>query len=219
MNNAVADLVPVNPVVGDAVIDSVKRRQIIEGARQVFLRDGFDGASMNDVARVAGVSKGTLYVYFDNKEDLFEAMIRQERRTQAERVCVFDADDHDVRAVLTRFATGLMDLHMRQDTVAHLRIVLAISGKFPRFGQAFYEAGPGYGIALLAKYLAKQVDAGVLAMDDPEMAAAQFLELAHAGLLKPLIFQVASHLPAEKIARHIASSVDMFLAYYAAPPK
>ena len=47
--------------------DTAKRRQIIEGARQVFMAQGFDAASMNEIARVAGVSKGTLYVYFQNK--------------------------------------------------------------------------------------------------------------------------------------------------------
>ena len=56
-----------------------KRRQIMEGARQVFLSSGFDGASMNDVARAAGVSKGTLYAYFNSKEELFEAIIRAEK--------------------------------------------------------------------------------------------------------------------------------------------
>ncbi len=64
-----------------------KRRQIIDGARTVFLSDGFDGASMNDIAHVAGVSKGTLYAYFDSKEQLFEALIREDRAQQAERLC------------------------------------------------------------------------------------------------------------------------------------
>ncbi|MBV8107083.1 MAG: helix-turn-helix transcriptional regulator, partial [Hyphomicrobiales bacterium] len=53
-----------------------KRRQIMDGARTVFLSAGFDGASMNDIARAAGVSKGTLYAYFTSKEELFEAIIR-----------------------------------------------------------------------------------------------------------------------------------------------
>ena len=51
--------------------DSAKRRQIVQGARSIFLAQGFDAASMNDIARAAGVSKGTLYVYFDKKEQLF----------------------------------------------------------------------------------------------------------------------------------------------------
>jgi AcrR family transcriptional regulator len=53
--------------------DSAKRRQIMDGARKVFLAEGFDAASMGEIARKAGVSKGTLYVYFDSKERLFEA--------------------------------------------------------------------------------------------------------------------------------------------------
>ena len=61
--------------------DPVKRSQIIEGARRVFIDKGFEAASMNDITREAGVSKGTIYVYFANKEELFEALIEEERGT------------------------------------------------------------------------------------------------------------------------------------------
>src|SRR5436853_7046819 len=60
-------------LVGDE--DSSKRRQILDGARKVFMDLGFDGASMNEIARAAGVSKGTLYVYFADKGRLFEAIV------------------------------------------------------------------------------------------------------------------------------------------------
>src|ERR1700730_5251623 len=85
--------------------DSSKRRQIIEGARQVFMQQGFDAASMGEIARVAGVSKGTLYVYFENKEQLFEAIVGQECRAQAEHIFAFDPNDHDVEGVLMRLGT------------------------------------------------------------------------------------------------------------------
>src|SRR4026207_326964 len=65
--------------------DGAKRRQIIEGARAVFLSQGFDAASMNDIARKAGVSTGTLYVHVRNKEELFEAITAQRGSTQAVR--------------------------------------------------------------------------------------------------------------------------------------
>src|SRR5438552_16855775 len=67
-----------NPLhlVGDE--DSSKRRQILDGARKVFMDLGFDGASMNEIARSAGVSKGTLYVYFADKSRLFEAIVGEE---------------------------------------------------------------------------------------------------------------------------------------------
>ena len=70
--------------------DNAKRRQIVEGARTIFLQHGFDAASMNDIARAAGVSKGTLYVYFDNKEQLFEAIVHEECQVHAEDT--FDLD-------------------------------------------------------------------------------------------------------------------------------
>src|ERR1700676_4499555 len=86
-----------------------KRRQIMEGARTVFLSAGFDGASMNDIARASGGSKGTLYVYFDSKERLFEALIREERRQQAERFLTdLSLDDRDVRGALLDFGCRLI---------------------------------------------------------------------------------------------------------------
>jgi len=57
--------------------DTSKRRQILDGARKVFMDLGFDGASMGEIARSAGVSKGTLYVYFADKSRLFEAIVEE----------------------------------------------------------------------------------------------------------------------------------------------
>src|SRR5256885_13570038 len=82
--------------------DRAKQRQIMEGARAVFLGQGFDGASMGEIARQAGVSKGTLYVYFDSKEALFESIVEEECQAQAEQVFALDSNDHDVEVVLTR---------------------------------------------------------------------------------------------------------------------
>ena len=65
--------------------ESSKRRQILDGARKVFMDLGFDAASMGEIARTAGVSKGTLYVYFPSKIDLFEALVRSDRDQQAEQ--------------------------------------------------------------------------------------------------------------------------------------
>src|SRR5215470_5687124 len=82
--------------------DSAKRQQIIAGAHAVFLAQGFDAASMNDIARSAGVSKGTLYVYFQNKEQLFQAICEQECTAHAEEALQFHPEDEDVEATLMR---------------------------------------------------------------------------------------------------------------------
>src|SRR6266568_3611424 len=99
-----AQIERVAPIVVDE--DGAKRRQIIEGARRVFLTQGFDAASMGEIARAAGVSKGTLYVYFESKEELFAVVAREACKTQAETLLALDPDDHDVEAVLTRLGQG-----------------------------------------------------------------------------------------------------------------
>ena len=90
--------------------ETSKRRQILEGARKVFLDLGFDGASMGEIARAAGVSKGTLYVYFKDKEQLFEAIVMQECEAQAEGIFDLDPADHDVETVLTRLGFNINSL-------------------------------------------------------------------------------------------------------------
>src|SRR6516225_11126605 len=87
---------------GAEVEDSAKRRQIIEGARAVFLAQGFDAASMGEIARAARVSKGTLYVYFKDKDELFKAIAAKECLCHAEGVFDLDITNPDVAAELTR---------------------------------------------------------------------------------------------------------------------
>src|ERR1700688_4096088 len=166
--------------------DSAKRRQIIEGARAVFLAQGFDAASMNDIARAAGVSKGTLYVYFKHKEQLFEAIVEQECEAQAEGIFDLEPNDHDVEAVLTRLGTAYVKFLCRPEKASAIRTVIAIADRMPDIGRRFYEQGPARGIAQLAAYLSAQVSAGVLGIGDCEIAAAQFMESSHAMLFKPI---------------------------------
>src|SRR5437763_8972093 len=144
-----------------AAADSVKRRQILEGARAVFLTQGFDAASMNDIARKAGVSKGTLYVYFKSKEDLFEAITEEQCRMQAEGVFVLDPADHDVAGVLTRLGNAFAQYICSRST-SSIRTVIAIADRMPEVGRQFYETGPAVGIAKLSHYLHAQVEAGAL---------------------------------------------------------
>src|SRR3954470_1251341 len=80
-----------NPLQLVADEDSSKRRQILDGARKVFMDLGFDAASMNEIARSAGVSKGTLYVYFADKNRLFEAILEDEALAQGKVSFNFDS--------------------------------------------------------------------------------------------------------------------------------
>jgi AcrR family transcriptional regulator len=194
--------------------DNAKRRQIIEGARAVFMSQGFDRASMDEIARSAGVSKGTLYVYFSSKQRLFEELIIEDRRIQAEQLVELDPDDRDMRSVLTRFGVSLCEMMQRPQTIALVRTVIAASGQFPDIGRALYAAGPAHGIARVSAYFNAQVARAALNMRDTELAAAQFLELCLCRVLKPLLFGVSGPASREKIETNVASAVDMILASY-----
>jgi AcrR family transcriptional regulator len=200
----------------DTLDASAKRRQIMEGARTVFLASGFDGASMNDVARVAGVSKGTLYVYFESKEQLFEALVREERRQQAERLTDVSFESNDVRAVLLEFGCRLIGIMSRPDTLAHVRIVIGASQKFPQLGRAFYEAGPCFGANRLSSYMYRMNSEGVLRIADVERAAWQFLELCQAGTFKALLFRMIDELTPAQIEAGVSAAVEVFMAAYGA---
>ena len=80
----------------------------MEGAREMFLAQGFDAASMGEIARAAGVSKGTLYVYFEIKEHLFQAIVEEECQPRPSRCLPSISDDHDVEAVLTRLGRAFV---------------------------------------------------------------------------------------------------------------
>ena len=201
------------PVEGIAE-DTAKRRQIVEGARSIFLAQGFDAASMNDIARAAGVSKGTLYVYFDNKEQLFGAIVEQECAAHAEAIFDLDLNDHDVEGTLTRLGIGYMKFLCRPGAASPLRTVIAIAERMPKIGKAFYETGPARGIAHLASYLQAQVDAGLLAVDDCEVAAAQFLDACQSTIFRPVLFNCSPPPHVTRIEHVVRIAVRSFLAAY-----
>ncbi len=196
--------------------ESAKERQIIEGARAVFLSRGFDAASMSDIAKAAGVSKGTLYVYFKDKDELFAAIVKGECSMQAEGVFAFDHTDHDVEKVLLRHGKAFVSTFSDPRRMSSLRTVIAIAERMPDLGRRVYETGPAVGIAKVAAYLKAQVDAGVLVIDDCEVAAAQFIETCHATMFKPVLFNFGPPPTRERIDHVVGIAVRTFMAAYRA---
>jgi AcrR family transcriptional regulator len=194
--------------------DSAKRRQIVEGARSIFLAQGFDAASMNDIARAAGVSKGTLYVYFENKEQLFQAIVEGECLVHAEGVFNLDPKDRDVAGTLTRLGIGYVDFLCRPEKASALRTVIAIADRMPEIGKVFYETGPALGISKVAEYLQAQTEAGVLAIEDCELAAAQFLDACKSTVFMPVMFNFGQAPEAERMRYVVDVAVKAFLAAY-----
>jgi AcrR family transcriptional regulator len=198
--------------------ESAKRRQILEGARKVFFAQGFDGASMGEIAKAAGVSKGTLYVYFDSKESLFEALTTEEKRGLAEVLFKLDAEDPDVRGVLRKLGLGYLRRMGRPEHISSIRMVMGAAEKFPRLGQAFYEAGPCQGTARLRAYFDRQVEAGRLSIEDTGVAAQHFLDLCVSGMLRRLLFSVGDAPTEEQIEKNVENALRVFFAAYGPDP-
>jgi AcrR family transcriptional regulator len=197
--------------------DNSKRRQILDGARKVFMNLGFDGASMNEIARSAGVSKGTLYVYFTDKSRLFEAMVEEEALEKSKIAYNLDPA-RDVETTLREFGRNYIGGMCRPGGGSSIRTVMAIAERMPDVGRRFYENVLAKSINSLAEYLKAHVRPGDLAIDDCQLAAAQFMQMCQATLFLPFVFQAEPAPSAERIARVVDSATLLFLRTYKAKP-
>lgn len=195
--------------------DSSKRRQILAGARKVFMDLGFDGTSMGEIARAAGVSKGTLYVYFADKSALFEAILEEEALFHGQVVFNFDPA-RDAETTLKDFGQAYIHLLCRPGGGSAIRTVMAIAERMPDVGCRYYLRVLDKTINRLSDYLKAHVAPGDLAIDDCDLAASQFMELCKASLFLPFVFQAAPPPSEERMTEVIDSATRMFLAAYKA---
>ena len=204
---------PLPPVAGDE--DSSKRRQIMTGAKRVFMDLGFDGSSMGEIARAAGVSKGTLYVYFTDKCRLFQAIVEEETIEQSRIAFNFESE-RDVVTTLQDFGRAYIQMLCRPGGGSAIRTVMAIAERMPEVGRHYYEQVLEKTIGSLAAYLEVHVKTKELEIDDCQLAAAQFLLMCQATLFLPLIFQAAPAPSPERMTTVIESATQMFLAKHGA---
>ena len=199
--------------------DTAKRQQILDGARRCFLAHGFDGASMNDIVKAAGVSKGTVYAYFPSKEKLFEALVYHDRRQQAEQA-VHDLDElRPMAEVLTELGLRMVERMTSEDSIAQVRMVAAASAKFPEIGQAFFQAGPAFAIARIKTYFEAKIAQGQMRQVDAEMAAVQFIDVISGCLHKPRLFNAQDLFTKRTPEQVVAAGVDLLLNGLAAESK
>lgn len=193
-----------------------KRDQILDGAMMVFAANGYDGASMNDITRAAGVSKGTIYVYFNNKEELFAGLIQRERERIFDAVSSILVDDKPLEEVLFDF--GMMfGRHMScANTVRSLRMVLGVIDDMPEVANMFLNCGPTKGAHRLKDYLAARATKGELVLEDPLLAARQFADLCTTGLFKPCLFNERTQPDEDEIEQTVRAAIRVFMKAYSA---
>lgn len=190
--------------------------QVIEGARAVFMQDGFYGASVDDIARAAGVSKATLYSYFPDKSVLFMEVAKLECERQAAAADALIDIESGPRAVLEFASRRIIEWIFSDFGQRVFRICVAEADRFPALGAEFYESGPLRARQILVTYFRAAVARGELKIDDFELAADQFSELCKTDLFFKLVFGVISEPTSEQIDRVVVGAVDTFLARYGA---
>lgn len=192
--------------------------QVLEGARQVFMTDGFEGASVDDIARTAGVSKATLYSYFPDKRLLFMEVATTECQRQADTAVATIDMTKGPASVLREAARHLLTFFLSDFGQQMFRICVAESDRFPDLGRKFYDSGPCVVQSTLTGYFEKAILRGDLVIDDLPLAAHQFAELCKADLFPKVIFGVKSTFAQSEIDRVIDGAVSTFLARYGAAP-
>ncbi|WP_330999022.1 TetR/AcrR family transcriptional regulator [Mangrovicoccus algicola] len=191
-----------------------KYDQVVAGARDVFMQEGFEGASVDAIARAAGVSKATLYSYFTDKRQLFLEVARCECQRQSEQARAHALGGRSVRETLTDIAQRLTAFVLSDFGQSVFRLCVAEAERFPELGRAFYRSGPEQARRSIAEYFRQAVEAGELEIEDCDFAAEQFTELCKAHLWSRLMFNMVSEVTPADVDRIITAAVDMFLARY-----
>lgn len=199
--------------------DPAKRAQILDGAKRCFMQLGFEAASMNEITTEAGVSKGTLYVYFKDKEDLFKELIDREKSAVMGAALKELEKPGTIAAQLHRFGTYVTSRLTSDEVIRAQRMVLGISERMPEVATRFFGSDSFSAHLILRDYFDAHIAAGELVMDDPDLASRQFLELAMASIFKRRLFgNLPDPVPLPEIERVVDKAVDMFLSYYGKKP-
>lgn len=197
---------------------TAKAAQILAGARETFLELGFEGASVDEIARRARVSKGTLYNYFPDKRALFAAFIEAECEENARRTFQPDSEHLGIDAVLRRTAHSYVRLLMSPFAQGIFRIAVAECGRFPDVGHCFYRSAPALGIRRISEVLDAACRRGELVIADIDLAANQFIMLCQSRAFYRRVFHIDETIDPAELDTIAEAAVDVFMAAYRTPP-
>ena len=192
-----------------------KAGKILEAARRVFMTDGYGAASMDAIAKAAGVSKATVYAHFAGKDQLFAAIIAERCLAHSAIPELDDIERATPEEALRALGRNFADLVLSPEVLDLYRIVVSETARFPELGRTLYETGPKRGIARLAEYLQRLSDRGLLDVPEPHIAARQFFGMIRSDLYLRRLFNISDAEVGITVEQMVGSSVEMFLRAYA----
>lgn len=190
--------------------------RILDAASQIFLENGFESTSTADIARLARVSKRELYACFGDKRAILAAVIGRLQNEIQSRANLSWSSNDDLRTVLTRAGTEILNFVSSEKFGKLFRIVAAETFRDPLSAEKFYLLGPRMGRQNTAVFIKRQMKSGRLRKSDPLQAADDFLDLVvSARYLTAIVLGQNREAPMTR--RHVKHAVEMFLCFYASP--
>lgn len=191
-----------------------KETAIIAAARKTFLAHGYDGASMDEIALAAAVSKRTVYNRFRSKEELFAATIEDSCR----RILPIDIEAIEKSLSTEAFTRELAHLFLRgmlhPEALALRRIASFEAGRNPALGRLYHDHGPAYMTAAFAPILKRAADREGIVIDDVEVALHQLGALIMEPLYTEALLGVAPADLEPAIDRQIERGLAAFWKIY-----
>ena len=160
--------------------------KILDAATELFLKVGYEQASIDAILVQSGGSKSTLYAYFPTKQDLFRSVI-DNVVDNSEVGAALDVSSN-ARVVLTEFAVSRQRIVLSPRHRAVVRLVIAERDRFPDLAAIYWERGPQKSQRLLATYLEALKHREILAIDDAEEAAEFFVGMLFQRWLKQSLY-------------------------------
>jgi AcrR family transcriptional regulator len=207
---------PLSQGISQSIRDQ-RRDRILQVAREVFFEEGFNAATMSTIAARLGGSKATLYAYFKNKEDLFDAIIHDQCQV-IERMLMLDEEGADIRTTLTDLGREMVTAMSADQAVRTMQLIIEESRRNPELARRFDAAGPQVGTERLAAYLAKAHARGEICAPDPVHAAGVLAILLKGELFFRRLLGLEPEPTAEHIEREVQSAITNFLTAYAPKP-
>lgn len=199
------------------MLENGKVQQILDGARAAFFELGYEGASVGEIARRAGVSKGTLYNHFPDKAQLFEAIVRREMQNFSDQVLSAWEPSQDVESSVRGIARRLTGVMCSPAAVSLYRLCAAESLRFPNLGRAFIERGVDVCRRRLGELFAVARSRGELVTEDVDMATLQLAALCRAVVFDRLLMGLQDTPSQEDIDRSADAAAATFLKAYLPP--
>jgi TetR/AcrR family transcriptional regulator, mexJK operon transcriptional repressor len=192
----------------------VKQQKILEMAAKLFLKNGYEGVSVDEVTRAAGGSKTNVYTYFGGKEGMFTAVVEYLMAARLQSFKELKVSDHPPEKALKEIGRTFLDIILDDHILALHRLIVAESARFPQLGRAWFAAGPEYVYRSVEDYLEAQQRVGRLRPGNPRRAAALFLDMITFDVHHRTLLGVTPRPGPAELDRLVEDAVDTFLHGY-----